>query len=382
MPAQSRHAPPPIETDFSIYLDLVRFAAALSVFISHSILYHLYGGDGRLDGFGHHSVIVFFVLSGLVIYSTAARPTETWKTYAVARISRIYSVAIPAILLCYAVKATATFLEPDLLRSTWSSADLSVSTPISALFFLLRSWEMRILPWNGPYWSLCYEVWYYVIFGSLFFIRNVNLGRFVAVIAALVAGPAIIILFPVWFFGVWIARRPNFLVGSRAIILWALFIGSFAAFVLLNQTGVATVLQRHLHDNIPGYWRLAKSQRFLTDYAVGLLVVINFAAFRAMQECFSRVLRVSAPIIRFFAGYTFSLYLYHYPMIRFCEVIFPNTSNSFSFYILTMSAIFALCLLLGHLTEKQRWVISKCVVRIASLATRCVNRVKSAAAAT
>src|SRR3954454_13288630 len=155
----------PIEENFSLYLDLVRFFAALDVFISHSIWFHLYDGKIGLPLWGHEAVIAFFVLSGLVISSNAARPSETLMTYAVARASRIYSVAIPAIALCYTLKGIATFLKPDLLLSEWSYTDLSLSTPILALLFLLMSWGDQPLPWNAPYWSLCYEVWYYVIFG-------------------------------------------------------------------------------------------------------------------------------------------------------------------------------------------------------------------------
>jgi peptidoglycan/LPS O-acetylase OafA/YrhL len=108
----------------------------------------------------------------------------------------------------------------------------------------------------------------------------------------------------------------------------------------------------------------------LTDYVIASLIALNFIAFRAIQGHFSIVLRAAAPVIRFFAGYTFSLYLYHYPIIRFCETIFPNTANSLSFYILIMIAIFSLCLLLGHFTEKQKWIVRSLMVGIAAIALR------------
>ena len=202
IPEQSRRISGRIENNFSIYLDLVRFLAALCVFIFHSTISRiLYDGYVPFNHFGHNSVIVFFVLSGLVIATAAARPSETWKQYAVARMSRIYSVAIPAIILCYTLKAGAKFLEPDSPGSDWSPAELSPSMPIGALLFLLQSWDYHELPWNAPYWSLCYEVWYYVIFGFILFIRSAKLGIVAALLAALIAGPAIMILFPCGFSG-------------------------------------------------------------------------------------------------------------------------------------------------------------------------------------
>jgi peptidoglycan/LPS O-acetylase OafA/YrhL len=151
---------------------------------------------------------------------------------------------------------------------------------------------------------------------------------------------------------------------------------------LFNRSGVAIPFREYLNHIIPGYWRLSSSERFLTDYAVGLLVALNFASFQAIQGYFSTVLRASAPVIRFFAGYTFSLYLYHYPMMAFCEKIFPNTANSWSFYMLTMIVIFGLCLLLGHFTERQKWVVRAFVVGVANMAARSGGRVKSPASAT
>ena len=111
--------------------------------------------------------------------------------------------------------------------------------------------------------------------------------------------------------------------------------------------------------HVPGFWRLVYSQRFLTDYIIGLLIALNFIAFRAVQEYFSATLQSAAKLIRFFAGYTFSLYLFHYPMIRFCSLFFPNRDNSLIFCLLNMLIIFVLCLLLGHITEKQRWIIKQ-----------------------
>src|SRR5689334_9651353 len=150
----------PLENGFSLYLDLVRFFAAVCVFVGHATESGaLYVGYLPFGNFKHDAVIIFFVLSGLVICATATRPGETWVTYLTARASRIYSVAIPAVVLSFGLQGIAVFLEPghlqpEPLTDITLADDLRISTAVSALLFLLQSWHSQVLPWNGPYWSL------------------------------------------------------------------------------------------------------------------------------------------------------------------------------------------------------------------------------------
>lgn len=82
---------------FSLYLDFVRFSAALLVLFFHANRIHRPGF--AFTTFGHEAVIIFFVLSGYVIAFVAAEKESSLRTYGIARAARIYSVAIPAILL-------------------------------------------------------------------------------------------------------------------------------------------------------------------------------------------------------------------------------------------------------------------------------------------
>src|SRR5690554_5791779 len=102
MPAAS---PPATATalspSLSIWLDLCRVLAALAVYVGHSVVLGL--APESLSLTWHRSaddaVIAFFVISGFVIaHSTRSRHGSAGH-YALARVSRIYSVAIPAVLL-------------------------------------------------------------------------------------------------------------------------------------------------------------------------------------------------------------------------------------------------------------------------------------------
>ena len=51
------------------------------------------------SGYGHTAVIVFFVLSGYVIAYVSEVKENNVKAYWASRLSRLYSLAIPAVLL-------------------------------------------------------------------------------------------------------------------------------------------------------------------------------------------------------------------------------------------------------------------------------------------
>src|SRR4051812_44741075 len=84
----------------SLYLDVLRFGAAFMVFISHYSDRRLSGGlFWQIGGYGRTSVLVFFVLSGFVIAWVSQDKEANLKEYAISRISRLYSVIIPAFIL-------------------------------------------------------------------------------------------------------------------------------------------------------------------------------------------------------------------------------------------------------------------------------------------
>ena len=81
----------------------MRLSAAAVVFLAH-LSYPRFGGEAlaTLGPLAHSAVVVFFVLSGFVIAWAAARDGNT-VDYATARAARIYSVALPALALTFAL---------------------------------------------------------------------------------------------------------------------------------------------------------------------------------------------------------------------------------------------------------------------------------------
>jgi hypothetical protein len=66
------------------------------------------------------------------------------------------------------------------------------------------------------------------------------------------------------------------------------------------------------------------TERFLGDYVMGLLVALNFLGFHAVQGRLAAGLERFAPPIRLAAGYTFAIYLFHYPLLMFFNAMFGD----------------------------------------------------------
>ena len=69
-----------MERHFSIYLDAIRFFMAFLVFFYHSAFPNFLPWVPWVD-VGHHAVVVFFVLSGLVITYVLEEKGNTRSAY-------------------------------------------------------------------------------------------------------------------------------------------------------------------------------------------------------------------------------------------------------------------------------------------------------------
>lgn len=186
----------------SIYLDLVRGLAAIAVLVGHGVETKLYTGPYAFTlALQHNAVVIFFVLSGLVISSSVQRDGLTLRSYLIARASRILPVSIPAVAFTSLVSLFGEWHGVS-IYDTPSYNNVSVANVIFPLLFLSESAYGSGPAWNPAYWSLCYEVWYYGLFGAAIFLTG--WPRLVAlVVIALLAGANVLLLLPVWLLGVW-----------------------------------------------------------------------------------------------------------------------------------------------------------------------------------
>jgi len=192
---------------FSLYLDIVRFVAAVAVFLTHVSSYP-FAKDflwPSIVPYGSIAVIVFFVLSGYVIAYVTSTREKTLALYASARIARIYSVVLVALLLTFIFDNIGLIVSPEfysIKKVMWKPQ--SFEGYVSSIFFVN---EYQIFNFkgispgsNGPYWSLSFEVTYYLIAGLFIFSRKIVAIPLIIVVL-LFAGNTIAALLPIWMLG-------------------------------------------------------------------------------------------------------------------------------------------------------------------------------------
>lgn len=340
---------------FSLYLDLVRFFAAVLVVISHSNMRYLSTDLIPFSSHGHIAVMFFFVLSGYVIAYVTDLKENTFSLYWSSRLSRIYSVAFVAVLLTPILDIVGS--EASSVPEIYSDVpnDYWPIRLFASLFFANEFWFVSIMSFsNTPFWSLCYEMSYYLLFSLMVFIRS-SLRWWLFGIVCFLIGPKILLLFPIWLLGVFL-HRSEMLASIGVRLGWLLFLGSSSALVAWELFEVTYLISDQLKLIIGAYAheQLAFSKFFLGDWVIGVLVMANFAGFRAIAPAFSQLLDPFASAIRFLASFTLTLYLLHQPLILFFAALFNGDPGSRVFYWSTMGATFATIFLIGSYTEKKR----------------------------
>lgn len=346
------HTAPSMDKTFSLYLDLVRFLAALAVVLSHYVQHGFLGGLVRAVP-GREAVIVFFVLSGFVVAFTTIEKALTLRQYAAARSSRIYSVAIPVVLAAFAAGLWAQQHGAS-VDSGYQLAKPWLYLPLHFMF-MGELWTLtETPPMLNPYWSLGYEVWYYVLFGVAFFLRG-RRRLLVGALVLLVMGPKLWLLLPVWLAGVGLYKYLNGR-GARPALTRTQARAGWAATILVMAVGKyfsIGVALRMLGIQLWPFpaFPLGSADRYLADYAVCALVCLHFVC--ARHADFSALQAVRAPV-RALAAYTFTLYLVHSLVMRMWGYFYPHDPRSALDIALLTLCIGLATYLFGIVTEKKR----------------------------
>ena len=230
-----------------------------------------------------------------------------------------------------------------------ATASASASSEyLGSLVFLNEIWSHHAPPGSAlPYWSLGFEVWYYVAFGIAFFARRP--WNFIgAALVMLAVGPRVAALFPLWLLGFACyrlgRRRPP---GPR--LGWALCIGALIAFLLYEQVATRygelysefSFSPERLHD-------------YAQDYIVGILFSLHLYGFRAASAGSAPLLlRLERPI-RWIAGATFSLYLFHVPLIETVVALAPWPVTSGPTRALVFIGVPLIVFALAEVTERRK----------------------------
>ncbi|MBF9221034.1 acyltransferase family protein [Hymenobacter ruricola] len=340
--------PSPISTSTSVALDALRLLAALVVVVFHASSQWLTDYPALHEALGrasHAAVVVFFVLSGYVIAFTTAANNRGPRQYAVARLSRLYSMLGPALLLTALVEIIVVNVDAPLtaryvhehsgLRYLLTAAFGSESGPLSAA-----------PPLNSPLWSLSYEFWYYALFGLWCYRAAIPRAGWWLAGAAVLAGPKILLMLPVWLFGVAAWRWPKWSIGRRQAGLW------FTLFLVLSGLAVAYVPAWPV---AVGVRPLFLSGQFVTDWLVGALVAL---AIWGLPGAGPGVASTGAPAFRRLAELSFPLYAFHFPLLVLWRVALGWRANDWLQLGQVVAGICVAAGLLGIAFERQRrgWI--------------------------
>jgi len=246
-----------------IKLECLRGFAAIYVVLHHNVKFHydvLGINLGELFRFGQEAVILFFLISGFVIYYSYSRnPSQSFWKYFKKRALRIY---VPLVIV---------FLIGYLLECLANGSVFVIDFGVLALnLLMLQDWAFArpntiVEPFlgNTPLWSLAYEWWFYMLFFPfMLLIKRIGLKSYHVFLISIAAtlfycfypyfAPRILSYFCIWWVGVRLAN--DYLLGRKLSFdncIWS--IGTLAiicgiylcASILSIGSGVSLSLGKH-----------------------------------------------------------------------------------------------------------------------------------------
>ncbi len=308
-------------------LECLRGFAALYVLVGHLLLAGLQIEHPAVRfalQFGQEAVMVFFLLSGFVIF-WSLRPETSFRQYFVQRARRIFPIFIIALLLAY---AGACWKTQSLVAVQWTTL-LGNLVMMQDLAFLKPGVWCDVYHGNLPLWSLAYEWWFYLMFYPIE--RFVPARLRVPVVVAISASgllwytlwpmqPALYLMyFLIWWLGVEIARAYRAgqeagsapLVGTRPLSIARAIAVPLALLMAETAALAARAWFEHQYHGMelrPGLDPVLPLRHFA---AVCGIVVLGLAwqriGFRGFGVLF-------APFI-VFAPISYALYVIHFPIL-------------------------------------------------------------------
>jgi len=344
-------------------IDAFRLLAALAVVACHaSQLAYAGPGTGALIAYGRLGVIAFFVLSGFVIAFVCDTKHRDWRHYLVARLARLHSVLVPALLVTWLADAAGRSLAPALYArfpSPWDAAVLA-KAPLFPLF-LYESFGAS-LRWlsNGPMWSIAYEFWYYALFGATTFLRPAVRWPVLAV-AVILAGPRILLLMPLWLAGVALYRRRGRVEGMHPATARACGLAGLALLVALcTPTGWKALAP--LREAGIATFGNSYSAFVLWDFVLlGPIVLVLLAVLHPRALVPGE--RLGEWMKRLADG-TFSIYCYHVPLLLLLRASGTYEPGHWTGAVAAALLAVLACLLLSFATERRKGAWTRLWARI------------------
>ena len=363
---------------FSGILNLIRAIAAAIVAVGHlrggffTDYHSLQHSSQNIINFvvffvtrlGIEAVIIFFVISGFLVGgNTLIQVSEKkfkFSEYLIKRISRIYIVLIPSLLIGGLL---------DIIRINWTTNQNFSDNLTPFIFFgnILFLQVITVPPFgsNLPLWFLTCQFWFYVLFPLLIFflVQKFSLSKrllsvILSILIVALTYPEILKFFPIFVLGSFLRLVPEKSVKP--------YINIFSAIILILLFSVTVGLSA-IYRCIVWYYLLAISFSAL----IVLLSRFRFPDSLKKQADKLKILKIGA----FFASFSFTLYTVHYPLQMFIidflrdrfNVNFPfheaNAINWFYFVILNI-CVYIFCYVIYLVTEKHTFIVINYILTV------------------
>jgi peptidoglycan/LPS O-acetylase OafA/YrhL len=327
-----------------LHLDILRTVAAQLVLVGHAsslLVVHASGVFGSRDtslsfidrviwraielftGRGSDAVFIFFVLSGFLVGHSALKQHQERRfdleSYLLKRVSRMYSVLVPALLLsslgiylAFTTGRGPAFID---LNTPWYPADwpvqesMSLATATCNLLFLQTIFCPQF-GHNSSLWSLSNEFLYYLLFAAILVFLASDTRRTAKQLIALICILSICTLWALPAFGGDMHRTMLFLAG------WLVWLtGAFApAFVTIFHRLLSTNLAAHLVF-LGGLMILYLKSGYEVRVTVAVLIALYGISFgEKLNEWISEKSFLRSMFYRL-SDSSFSLYVVHVPII-------------------------------------------------------------------
>jgi peptidoglycan/LPS O-acetylase OafA/YrhL len=332
-------------------LDIIRVLASAIVAFAHLTQAPFSTGWKDVTDYGRDAVAVFFVLSGFVIRYVTTRHKSDLQEYLADRLSRIYSVAIPALIITLLLDVASRRVNPA-FYAYWAPQYVHPITRILInLAFCGQIWHHSVDPLsNSPYWSIIYEVAYYLGYGCFFYLAG--RWRWIAVIGVcLFFGPSIVLLAPLWIGGCIV-----FDLYQRWNISGTMAINMIRSAMLLAILGSLLIVYRSIKHKLAGGMLILRhaihldGQRLNANNVIfGIVWMLIFMSLIFLAKHFAldsetKFIRIT----RFIAEGTFPIYLLHFPIYVLIASCIHYNHGSATSKLLIFAFTLTIGILAGH----------------------------------
>lgn len=359
----------------SILISILRGLAAIEVVAAHlrAQLYPSlktlpdptiwYQALAFFTGFAHQAVVIFFLLSGWLVGGSLLNKLHEPKavaSYAIDRITRLWIVLIPAFSFTLLFAIVSESVDPN--QVSYARENQYSATSFIGNLFGLQGMAVPRFGGNFALWSLANETWYYVLFPLVLLagLAKSMLARGAAaatvVLILYCLNFAIVLYFSIWLLGVAFSRiKIDASLGLRFLIM--AFLACISIFFRLTGSNDILVEDSFVQDLV---------------FSVAFLLLLCSLQFPANPA--SRLTSLADKAGRYFAGFSFTLYVIHVPLLHMLRDTYlpltggarlsPHESGDFVVYVLMLVSIVFIAYLFHLPFEAQTYRLRRMIRRM------------------